>query len=521
MSEDQKLKERRETIENSGLAGAQTEVVQRYGSAIKEHLSAYSGVDQEKGRKFRRSLKSIARYKINPNDRERVIKSQSGFSAEVKTVARENADKIISGESIRVTRTDDIPKQAAENGCVGGTNDPLFDIVSIDKDGFYIEGSGRQLKYVGKDARDCCKKLLGKSYDKYREADACFEVPKELFADVCEELDRSIDDQNKQIQLAEERRDAETAKKYREQLGRTQKTRNNLREGKLTTAEAIEARLHPKISTAKDILGVSHRAGTETAKSGAAIGGGMSFIRNSVAVMKGDEDVSSAITSVAMDTASAAGLSYATGFVGSAIKGGMQNASSSYIQALSKTNLPGTIVTVVVETGKTLSKYADGKIDGTECLTELGEKGAGMLASAMGATIGQALIPIPILGGMIGGMFGYALSSMYYENLVSALNEAKLAKEQRTQIEAECKNAIAAIQEYRLEIELVVRNYFIDQRQIFTSALCQIEESFHTADVNQMIKGANQLTEALGEEVLFRTSEELDDIMGGDGRIII
>ena len=37
------------TIKNVGIAGANTEVVQRYGSAVKEHFVAYSGVDNETG----------------------------------------------------------------------------------------------------------------------------------------------------------------------------------------------------------------------------------------------------------------------------------------------------------------------------------------------------------------------------------------------------------------------------------------------------------------------------------------
>ena len=38
--------EKERSIINAGLAGAQTETVQRYGAAVKEHIVAYTGEDQ-------------------------------------------------------------------------------------------------------------------------------------------------------------------------------------------------------------------------------------------------------------------------------------------------------------------------------------------------------------------------------------------------------------------------------------------------------------------------------------------
>ncbi len=129
-----------------------------------------------------------------------------------------------------------------------------------------------------------------------------------------------------QIRNAEKRGNTELVQKHCEQLDRLHKTRKNLTQGELTSKQAINARLHPELSTGMDIANISHRAGVESAKAGAVIGGRISFINHATAVLKGDEEPSDAALAVVGDTASAAGVSYATGFVGSAIKGGMQNA---------------------------------------------------------------------------------------------------------------------------------------------------------------------------------------------------
>lgn len=516
-------KERQRTMQNVGIAGTQAEIVQRYGSAVKEHFVAYSGIDRETGQVLKKCLESISKEKISEKQPYQSIKAQAGYAAEVKTAAKENADKIIASEKVRVSRTDDLPKdlKSSSGQSVGGVNNQIYDIVSVGKDGSYIEGTGRQLKYVGKDASECCDRLLLKKFDKYRDADASIEVPKDFYDGVKAELDKRIESLNNQIRRAEESGNHELVQQRRSQLEQLKKTKENLKQGKLTSDEAIEARLHPELSTAKDITRISHRAGLEAAKTGAVIGGGMSFISNSVAVLKGDETPEDAVLTIAGDTVSAAGLSYATGFMGSAIKGGMQNAESIYLREISNTALPAMIATSLLETGKTLYRFADGQIDGVQCLNELGEKGSGIVTSTAGATVGQILIPIPVLGGLIGSMCGYALSSMYYNTLTSALNEAKMAHEERLRTEAECAAAIIAIREYRLEMELAIRNYFTAHICAFDSAFSKMQKAFHTGNIDLLVEGANSITETLGGEVLFHTASELDALIASEDIIII
>lgn len=64
----------------------------------------------------------------------------------------------------------------------------------------------------------------------------------------------------------------------------------------------MEGRVSPRLSTAKDIAKISHRAGIGVAKYGAVIGGGVSAIRNVVAVFRGDKCAIEALKDVAVDT---------------------------------------------------------------------------------------------------------------------------------------------------------------------------------------------------------------------------
>lgn len=514
--------DKRSAAEKFAVGGAAAETVSRHGAAIKEHLTAYSGVDNEAGRAFRRSLSSVAESKVNPDFARQNIKQQSGFSAEIKTAARENAENILNKKSGRFVRTDDMSAQTTEAGhTIGGVNDQLFDVAEVDKNGFYIEGSARQLKYVGGDPEDCCKKLLSKAYDKYRQADAAIEIPKDFYDDVQNKLSQRIDKTGAQLARAERNGDAALAQKHREELARLKQTKNNLRQGKLTSEEAIEARVNPMKSTASDVADLALRIGLEGAKLGAAAGGGISLIRNAVACIKGEKELGAAASDVLKDTAGAAGAGCFIGAAGSVVKGVWQNSESAALRCLSKSSLPSNLAIGALEVGKTFYRYVNGKIDGTQCLVELGEKGAGMTAASIGAGIGQAAIPIPVVGAMIGSMCGYTLSSIWYSGLAASLQEAKLAHEERKRIEMECQAAIEALREYRAEMEKLIADYFHRHMQAFQLAFGEMHEAFQTGDVDLMIGGANRITEVMGGKPLFRNMDEFEELMSCNETLIL
>jgi hypothetical protein len=507
----QEQEEKAKTLVNAGIAGATAENVQRYGSAVKEHLVAFDGVDNETGKKLTKSLKSISKQKANPDYEYQNLKQQAGFSAEVKETARENAERIINKSKTRITRTDDI----------GRVNDPLYDHVEIDSSGNVIAGSGSQMKFVGSNPKEALNKLASKKFEKYLDADAKINVPSDYYDGIKAEAQAKINGLQQQIKALKTQGNEEIVRQRQIELEKYKKIDKNLQKSKVSNPEGMEARTAPEISTAKDIAKVSHEAGLEQAKWGAGIGGCMSLVRNMVAVVKGEEEPEQAALAVIKDTGTGAVVSYTTAFAGSVIKGGMQNAKNGTIRVLAKTNLPATMVTTVVETGKTLGKYIKGDIDGVECITELGEKGTGMISSAMFATIGQVVIPIPVVGGMIGGMVGYALSSACYGELVNALQEAKLAREERIRIEQECAEAIAMIREYRAQMEQLVSEYLISHIVTFHAAFDGIKDALKLGDIDGFIANTNTITKKLGKTPQFETFSEFDALMESNKSLVL
>lgn len=512
MDENAEKKRKQEDLLNAGLSGAAYETIQKFGDAAKQHYVAYSGVDNEAGKTLVKGLKQIANEKINPDYKFQNIHQQSGFSAEVKDVARSNAEHIIKGDPTRKIRTDDL----------GRVNDPLYDTVTIDANGNILDGSGAQMKFLGASKKDptglgdasrALEKLQSKKFEKYLEHDAKIDVPSDQYDKMIQEADSKIENLSRQLKNQKESGNTEQAHKIQEKIAKLEKIKRNLRKSSVSSKEAVFARLHPGLSTAVDVAKIAHKAGIQTAETSAIIGGSVSIVKNLVAVCKRESDPEEAITNVAKDTATSSLVGYGTGFAGATLKGVMQNSKSQYLQTLSKTNVAGTIVTVSISATKTLTRYFKGEIDGVECLEALGEQGAGTVSSAMFTVVGQAVIPIPVVGGLIGGMVGYALSSATYGILTQSLKEEKLAHEQRIAIEKACDEHIKMIREYRAELEKIINEYLLDSMDVFRESFSGIKNALAIGDVDWFIESTNTITQSFGGEAPFSNIEDFNSKM--------
>lgn len=509
-----------EELKNAAISGASAETVQRFGAAAKEHFVAYSGVDNEAGKTLVKGLKSVSQEKINPQYKYQNIHQQAGFSAEIKDVARENAKNIIGKSAERKIRTDDL----------GSVNDQLFDHVMLDKNGKIIDGSGAQMKFIGESEKDptgfgAPKRMLGKlktqKFRKYLDNNASIEVPADYYDPMRQEADTQIEDLKRQLDRMQAVGNADKQKNIQDKIDNLQKIKDKLQKSSLTSNEAVEARLNPVWSTAKDVARISHEAGLEGAMFGVAIGGTAAIVRNVVALAQNEVELSEAAKDVALQTAGSTAMGYGTAFAGSAIKGAMQNSADEGVRMLAKTNLPGTVVALSVSTAKVVGRFVSGEIDGYECLEELGESGTTMLSSAMFTAIGQVAIPIPVVGGMVGAMLGYALASASYQTLMQSLREKDIAAERRKIIEEECAQQVELIREYRARLEKVIQEYLLEQYEIFNMAFGAIKDALEIGDVDGYIRGVNNITKALGAATQFETADEFNDFMEGDEAFLL
>ncbi len=500
------------------------DTIRRYGNAIKEHFVAYEGEDREAGKSFAKGLKDIAGFKKNPEYYETNVKQQAGFAAEVKTVARENAQKDVWWErNTRSTRTDDMGRQNDGNGhFIGGKNEELYDLAQTDRNGNYIVDTGRQLKYIGKDGRECAEKLLGKKYDKYRDADVPIEIPDDYYDEAIDTLQDKLEKVREQIKDARKKGKDDLVEELRKKEELISQTEDSLRRGKVKRDEAIFAVEHPKLSTAADVAKVANWAGMYQAAYSGVLTGSISIMTNVMDVAKGKITPEEAAKRVAKDTGESAISGYVTAFSGSVIKGAMQNAEKEYVRTFSKTNLAAGIINTTKLVMKTMFRYMHGEITGAQCVEELGKNGIGQLGATMYSTIGvmavsgSEMFALELVAGMVSGMFGYAAAVSVYEDLKDSLNAYEYAKEERKRIEKLSNEVVEMIRQYRSELNESVNKYFAEHLDVFEYSLGEMDKAILDGDTDGFLMANAKIQEVLEHPVQFRNQKDFDEFMESD-----
>lgn len=295
------------------------------------------------------------------------------------------------------------------------------------------------------------------------------------------------------------------------------------KEKAIQSGKASQTIIDKKIrkTAAKNIIKTGHEAGKYSAGNAGVTAATMSGIMNITAVIKGEKSVEDALADTAIDTGKAAATGYVLGGGLTTVSHTLSSSSSKFLQGLSSMNVPGQVITAVMLTGDTIRRYGNGEITTEECIIELGGKGLSFATTGYSMTIGQTLIPIPIVGAAVGALVGSVITSKYYNSLINTLKTKELEHQERLRIMAECKKAADEERAFRAELESYLQSYFREYRDCFDEALSEIQYGFQSGDADSVILGANQITRKLGGRVYYETVEEFKDFLADDSTDIL
>ncbi len=124
------------------------------------------------------------------------------------------------------------------------------------------------------------------------------------------------------------------------------------------------------------------------------------------------------------------------------------------------------------------------------------------------AVAGQALIPIPVVGALIGGFVGVTLSETCFNALLKACEEAKLVRQRRIEIEKECREIIKHLEAYQNQFKEVFEQYFHETTKFFNQSFNELERASYAGDADLVIGANNKIQERRGQKPLFDNSKE-------------
>ncbi|GAA9771840.1 hypothetical protein VN0299_11520 [Helicobacter pylori] len=503
MKKDREKKQKYSNITDAAIMGSTSEESALHASANREHFSAWD------------RLEEISKMKINPNYINQNINQQAGYSAEIKEQAHVNAHNILAGKRERIVQYDNLSsgqkaqvKKLFPNYATPSKNHEIVDYISVDEKGNVIPNTAVQSKFVGRNGVECFEKFLSKDYEKYFENGMKMEIPKDFFGDFQKEANIKIKSVESHIAKQKGLGDFQKVTSLERELQKCKTIKAHTRPARVAKGEAIEARLNPNLSTAKDVTRVSHQAGMNAAQTGALIGGGVSLITNVYECVANGKDPMKALKHTLVATAKGGALSYGSAFASSSLGGLMQSSANKVIQSLGKGSVPAMFVGACVANATILGRYLSGKIDKTELLKQLVKANATLVSSGAMAVAGQALIPIPVVGALVGGFVGAILSETFFNAFLKAREEAKLARQRRIEIEKECREFIKLLEIYQNQFKEVFERYFHETTKFFNQSFNELERASYAGDADLAIGVNNKIQERLGQKALFDNKQE-------------
>lgn len=245
----------------------------------------------------------------------------------------------------------------------------------------------------------------------------------------------------------------------------------------------------------------SHEAGVGGLE-GEILNGFVSFIKSIYECQKKGKDPKEAIKHTATETLKGGVRSYGIAFWGSLLGGMMQNSANKAIQSLGKSSALAMIVGACVANVTIFGRYFSGKIDETELCKQLGRTDTSLLSGGAMAFAGQALIPIPVVGALIGGFVGITMSKTFYDISLKTLKEAKKAHQDRIEIEKECRESIRLLEMHRNQFKEVFEQYFHETTKFFNQSFDELERVLYAGDADLAIGVNNKIQEGLGQKAL-------------------
>lgn len=192
------------------------------------------------------------------------------------------------------------------------------------------------------------------------------EIPKDFFWDFQKEANIKIKSLESRITKQKSFGDFQKANILERRLQKCKTIKAHTRPASITKKEAIEARLNPKLSAAKDVTNLSHQAGMNAMPTDALIGGFVSLVTNIYECIANGKDPKKAIEHTAIATLKGGVLSYGMAFASSSLGGLMQSSANKIIQSLGKGSVPAMFVGACVANATVLTRYFSGKIDKAE-----------------------------------------------------------------------------------------------------------------------------------------------------------
>jgi len=198
---------------------------------------------------------------------------------------------------------------------------------------------------------------------------------------------------------------------------------------------------------------------------------------------------------------------------------GLTIAAHTILKQVGRSNVVTATVVSVISTSQHIVSFIKGDINKEKLIEEISHSAVTTTSTLYYAGLGQAAIPIPIVGAFIGASVGYFIGNSLLRSGLLALGDSdvvKAAKGRRREIEKICESLIPSIQKSRKELEDYIDKYFAERKQDFFESFDALDDSLENWDADSYVSALSRINNQFGITLQIKTFEEFDILMGSD-----
>lgn len=428
-----------------------------------------------------------------------------GWIFEQLEVARFNLDALRNNSSLKASTTD----------VLGQVNDPVADIVIRNRD------NTEHLKaYQAKSSGKPVETIKQMSPEKYAKVNLV--GPADQHERINELMDKRIETGGINTERYKSMKERLDKGIEHEGIG----SGGTTYEEAVRNTDVVQADQTAQTLDRQAIGNEMHQAGMQAGVVGGAIGGGFTLAAGLWQMHKGTASGSRVALDTVYSTAGSFATSYATAAASKGIPHLLSNigVSKTVVGALNRSNAHVAIASGVVQSARHLTMYLKGDIEFDAMINEV--SGTAILTSSTfyyGA-LGQVLIPVPVVGAMVGSTLGYFIGSMLHQSGVISLGEtaeARIARERRERIEELCYESIARMQASRLAMTELLDAHFADQAATLAGAFDEMDMAMTDWNADSYVQGLSKLNATFGHSLKFENFDSFDAFMVDDQAVFV
>ena len=231
----------------------------------------------------------------------------------------------------------------------------------------------------------------------------------------------------------------------------------------------------------------------------------MAGIHNMVAVAQGEKTIIEGAKDSAVETGTAVLGARAQELGIQAANQALQRSGVQVMRQIAKANVIGNVVMLGMRVKGSLARYLDGRLSADEFIMEVGIQGCTLAAETVGATIGQTLIPIPVVGAVLGAMVASVACNAVADLMRTAKDCGKLqfVKDRRNLIEDIASQAQQEMARQRAELERLVKADLASWDAAEQAAFDLIYKGMQQNDVDTITRGLNTIVAQFGRKLTF------------------